>query len=50
MVLRVGLEPTTNSLKGYCSNQLSYRSNGGCMSDTISIPLLCWYFTDLSGA
>ena len=27
MVIRVGLEPTTPSLRGSCSNQLSYRTN-----------------------
>ena len=26
MVIRVGLEPTTPSLRGSCSNQLSYRT------------------------
>ena len=27
MVIRVGLEPTTPSLRGSCSNQLSYRTD-----------------------
>jgi len=26
MVAPVGLEPTTKSLKGFCSNQLSYKA------------------------
>ncbi len=41
MVSRVGLEPTTPSLRGSCSNQLSYRPKYGlCL--TIVMQMYLW--------
>ena len=48
MVIRVGLEPTTPSLRGSCSNQLSYRTIIG-WDGRRSLPDQLYYYTTLLG-
>ena len=45
MVAPVGLEPTTKSLKGFCSNQLSYKAIKNLLKNYY---LLLFYLTTIS--
>ncbi len=43
MVAPVGLEPTTKSLKGFCSNQLSYKAIENCFKELLLTTLLSYH-------
>lgn len=48
MVAPVGLEPTTKSLKGFCSNQLSYKAIENCFKELTYYLFILPHFLTLS--